>query len=277
MTHDTCGRSSPDAFAYFDPESSCWRTSQDTLLSDSTVCSVTLPKRGSMRNGWLYERPTLARPTGGNGSSALLGTPSAADAMGGHLSRGGTRSHELLLKGQVKALLPTPVAQDDMKSAEAHLAKKDRETITSLTVMTRQYAETGEWANKLLPTPTANIADNGGSQHPDKRRAGNHLPSIQDVAEHELLPTPRASRGASQTETVKLLPTPVASDSANARNSTANRTKTQPSVESGAWSGKGLESLSDLTFRGAFTNPPSDDGNTLSESPRLGQLTIEDA
>ncbi len=43
---------------------------------------------------------------------ALLQTPSAADALGGHLSRGGTRSHELLLKGQVKALLPTPTTDD---------------------------------------------------------------------------------------------------------------------------------------------------------------------
>lgn len=36
----------------------------------------------------------------------------------------------------------------------------------------------------LLPTPSANIAANGGSQDPVKRRAGGHQPSIQDVAEH---------------------------------------------------------------------------------------------
>jgi len=36
----------------------------------------------------------------------------------------------------------------------------------------------------LLPTPSANVAENGGSQHPDKRRAGGHQPSIADVVEH---------------------------------------------------------------------------------------------
>lgn len=51
-----------------------------------------------------------------------------------------------------------------------------------------------EAGGMLLPTPQANIADNGGSQHPDKRREGGHSVSIQDVAEH-LLPTPRASDG----------------------------------------------------------------------------------
>lgn len=60
----------------------------------------------------------------------------------------------------------------------------------------------------MLPTPGANIATNGGAQHPDKRRAGGHQPSIQDVAEFGLFPTPRATRGGSNTETLDLLGTP---------------------------------------------------------------------
>lgn len=43
----------------------------------------------------------------------------------------------------------------------------------------------------LLKTPTAQIAVNGGSQHPDKRRAGGHGPTLADEVEH-LLPTPKA-------------------------------------------------------------------------------------
>jgi hypothetical protein len=42
----------------------------------------------------------------------------------------------------------------------------------------------------LLKTPTAQLAVNGGSQHPDKRRAGGHGPTLADQVEH-LLPTPR--------------------------------------------------------------------------------------
>ena len=43
----------------------------------------------------------------------------------------------------------------------------------------------------ILKTPTANLATNWGSQHPDKRRAGGHGPTLADEVEH-LLPTPTA-------------------------------------------------------------------------------------
>lgn len=87
----------------------------------------------------------------------------------------------------------------------------------------------------LLPTPAANIASNGGSQHPDKRRAGGHQPSIQDVAEH-LLPTPMvgstspAAHGQisgdyrrRMDEALALMPTPRAADSTGVRGRTPNR------------------------------------------------------
>jgi hypothetical protein len=83
----------------------------------------------------------------------------------------------------------------------------------------------------LLKTPTAQLAVNGGSQHPDKRREGGHGPTLADQVEF-LLPTPQAadgSRGAdvetgarrpsgakrseNLTTTVsQLLPTPNATD-----------------------------------------------------------------
>lgn len=102
------GPSSPDAFAFYDPDLLSLRMSQATLLSDSTGSSPTLPKWGWLHDGALYELPTWVPRISAPGCSSLLGTPSAADALGGHLSRGGSRKHELLLKGQVKALLPTP-------------------------------------------------------------------------------------------------------------------------------------------------------------------------
>lgn len=43
----------------------------------------------------------------------------------------------------------------------------------------------------LLRTPTAQLAANGGSQHPEKRKAGGHGPTLADEVEH-LLPTPSA-------------------------------------------------------------------------------------
>lgn len=45
----------------------------------------------------------------------------------------------------------------------------------------------------LMPTPCAALASNGGSQDPEKRRAGGHSVQLHDVIEH-LTPTPTASR-----------------------------------------------------------------------------------
>lgn len=79
-------------------------------------------------------------------------------------------------------------------------------------------------AVRLLKTPTAQLAVNGGSQHPDKRKAGGHGPTLADEIEH-LLPTPTAanSHGNGQNNrgdlllpgAVALLPTPRATDGVN--------------------------------------------------------------
>ncbi|MGA5134986.1 DNA (cytosine-5-)-methyltransferase [Streptomyces olivoreticuli] len=53
----------------------------------------------------------------------------------------------------------------------------------------RQHAAPAEPAGEcpsapLLKTPTAQLAVNGGSQHPDKRREGGHGPTLADEVEH---------------------------------------------------------------------------------------------
>lgn len=77
----------------------------------------------------------------------------------------------------------------------------------------------------LLKTPTSNLATNGGSQHPAKRKRGGHGPNLADEVEW-LLPTPKASDGtngspnqrhdngdlALPSAAARLLPTPQASD-----------------------------------------------------------------
>lgn len=67
-------------------------------------------------------------------------------------------------------LLPTPAAARAGRQRSASAGAAVRPTLDSI--------------HQLLPTPSANIAANGGSQDPTKRRAGGHQPSIQDVAEH---------------------------------------------------------------------------------------------
>lgn len=98
-------------------------------------------------------------------------------------------------------LLPTPVAQPSGNTPEDHLRKKPgRGVVTDLAII----AENGLIGSggRLLPTPGAYDGERGGSQHPDKRKAGGHSVTMQDVAENlpALMPTPRATRGGSATE-----------------------------------------------------------------------------
>lgn len=178
-----------------------WEAPEMDLISGRwAVYSETLPRSGMTRNGELYAHPTSERATG----------------------------------EQECSYLPTPVAQPSGNTPEEHLRKKPgREVVTDLAIIaenglletggrllptpmagdargsrnaTANRAEPGKanngwtltdvvFAGQLLPTPTTNIGANGGSQDPDKRRAGGHSVSIQDVAEFELLPTPKAGDG----------------------------------------------------------------------------------
>lgn len=145
------GPSSPVSLASYDPATSSWRTYQGSLLSMEDErfprSWERWPTSGMTRRGRAYALPMWVRPTAESASSWLQ-TPSAADAMGGHLSRGGDRSDELLLKGQVKSLLPTP--RREGFDAGNHRGQPD-----SLNQTVRQ-----------LPTPKTSDA-NGSKPHGD--------------------------------------------------------------------------------------------------------------
>jgi hypothetical protein len=159
----------------------------------------------------------------------------------------------------------------------------------------------GPACSSLLKTPTAQLAVNGGSQHPDKRKAGGHGPTLADEVEHllptpratdgtkggpnqrgssgdlmlpsavMLLPTPRATRGGSATETVYLLPTPTAQDAAGSRNSTVPR-------QEGSTAHPG-DTLTDAmtVLTGARTRARSNGGSESSDGRLLGQLSLDEA
>lgn len=105
----TSGPTSLVPFAFYDPESSCWKTSQTTFDSDSAPSSPTLPPSGSMHAGALYAHRTSALPTSGAGSSSspLLPTPRTSDTNGpGRHGAGGPDLRTAV------TLLPTPTARD---------------------------------------------------------------------------------------------------------------------------------------------------------------------
>lgn len=79
MTSGGCGRSFIDWFANYDPDMSCWRTSQACLLEDLDRFSETWPRAGMTRNGRAYERRPLVRRRIATEYS-LWPTPVASDA-----------------------------------------------------------------------------------------------------------------------------------------------------------------------------------------------------
>jgi len=133
---------------------------------------------------------------------------------------------------------------------------------------------------RLLKTPTSQLAVNGGSQHPDKRRAGGHGPTLADEVEH-LLPTPRTSdtngtgrhgTGGPDLRTgpllpgavEKLLPTPMAADSERTSLTMPNGNPT-------------LAGAIDSLGSAPTTPKRSRGGKQPSAGPHPGQLTIADA
>lgn len=96
----------PQPIARWNPRRMVWETDELDLFSElSEPYSETFPTSGMTRNGRLLPLPTSGAATDENGSSSspLLPTPSVADGMGGHLTRSGSRSDELLLPGVAKA------------------------------------------------------------------------------------------------------------------------------------------------------------------------------
>lgn len=274
----------PEPIATWNPARGAWEKAETTVLCGHRVLfSGTWPASGMTRGGSLYPLPTSEPPTGARGSSS---PPS---------------------------LLPTPTAHDDGKSPEAHLAMKarlpggPRSSITSLSVLARNAMRP-----VLLKTPTAQLAVNGGSQHPDKRRAGGHGPTLADQVEH-LLPTPAARDWKSGQSNIMdrnarplnevvemLLPTPRATDGTkggpNQRGSSGDlmlpsavmqllptptaadsrNSRNATAGRSPESSGHPRKTLCDVFWTGESTNSPSAAGNASSAGRPPVQLSLDE-
>jgi hypothetical protein len=79
-----CGENLRGSFAWFDPDSSSWKTYQRSLFQAEgwIEFSATWPKSGSMRSGRVFERRTLEPLTVGIAGFSLGGwpTPTASDS-----------------------------------------------------------------------------------------------------------------------------------------------------------------------------------------------------
>lgn len=318
--------------ASWEPESGRWLAANGTsedLFGQSEPFSGRYPTRGMTRSGRLYQLPTLVPPTGGNESSSspghLLPTPAVRDYKGGvdieaemqlRRSRGAGAYSDLATAAEyVGKLLPTPSANQYGDNPDTWEARRQRWRET----YQQQQGGAGNGfglttamaVQALLKTPTSNLATNGGSQPPEKRKAGGHGPTLADQVEHDLpllptplsgearhgspnqhragradrlnLPTPRATRGGSGTETMYalggqrtdegrpqgevLLPTPDASVGTGGRTSKSM----EPTRPSGA---KASIKLEDVVHHRLLPTPGAalaDGGQTNRSGDRIGE------
>lgn len=227
------GHMSREPFAYFNPDSSCWRMSQPSLpLENLPELSVIFPRSGMTRNGCAYELPTSVLPMAEPESSSLLPTPNHRDYKG---SPSAAWEEQASLPRAVE-LLPTPGVAGGGKKIPEDATWSGKAAYKTDGTKVQVHLDRIEM---LLPTPTA--TPYGNNQSASSGAAVR--PSLDSLAPL-LLPTPRATRGGSHTETVALLPTPTAADSE----------RTSVTYERG-----------NPTLLGAVTNPPLDDGNTFSD------------
>jgi hypothetical protein len=185
-----------------DPGCSCSRTSLGcSLLMAGTLWPMSFrdwPRSATWDATGYYELPTLAPLTSGSGSSSsrgLLPTPAAGNFNDGESPASfEARRHANLAKGingngqgtplaiAAQRLLPTPVVTNRAGMEPSPATQRGT-----------RGADLGPVIGDLLKTPTAQLGVNGGSQHPDKRKAGGHGPTLADQVEHQLLPTPQTA------------------------------------------------------------------------------------
>jgi len=122
MIRDTSGPSSPSAFAWYDPDTRSWRTSQATLVLGSDEFSETWPRSGMTRNGTAYQRrPSAPRTSATAYSLSLHGelqwTPTA---------KANQDSPSMEARAPGRHLWATPNA-NDAKNAVARVRHKSKQ------------------------------------------------------------------------------------------------------------------------------------------------------
>jgi hypothetical protein len=118
-----------ESFAWWDPATSSWRTSQRSLLTDWTLFSERWPKQGMMRNGHVFRRQLWAPVIGEIGGGALP-TPVASDGVGAKNAtsnrKPGSKHHSGTTLVDWGRMLPTATTNDS-KNASLPPSQSDRD------------------------------------------------------------------------------------------------------------------------------------------------------
>jgi hypothetical protein len=163
MMSDTYGPTFVRELAYFDHDLSCWRTLEDTLLSDSVKFSEKLPSWGTVQGGVLSEHrmPELHIS---EHECSLLPTARATGAMNDPMDLTLRMVQDRGYKSRLEeaiALLPTPTVVDmgNNKTPDEWEAWKETQKAKHRNGNGHGASLTQE-AISLLPTPKATNNEN---------------------------------------------------------------------------------------------------------------------
>jgi|CXWL01.1.fsa_nt_gi hypothetical protein len=171
LVRDSFGHSC-EPFAWFDPESRCWRTWQRCLVEGWEIFSGTWPRSGMTRNGIAYRRPALVPLTKGTAFGLLLPTPTASQYGSNRSASSGAAVRPSL--SQI-AKWPTPMRADARGSSGANRIGKQVQLVDAV---------------RMWPTPTAVDGRRGtGTYRPQD--TGIPLPQAVAMAERFATPTSR--------------------------------------------------------------------------------------
>lgn len=325
----------PEPIATWNGARGVWERLTQTIFCEHRVpYSETWPTSVSMRRGSLYPPLTQERPTAASASSSSDGPPTASRVLPATAARDWRSGKSNIMDRNSRplsevietGLLPTPMTIN----RTSQRAQTGRPTSgpqrggpsygledVLLPTPTAELNAPAPWKpdvdwwlqsratrnlegvltgnTPMLKTPTAQLAVNGGSQDPAKRRAGGHGPTLADQVEHELpsrpspaalLPTPRATdgtkggpnqRGSSgdlmlPSVAVGLLPTPMAEDSHHTSRGASPRRAAKRAAEGRQLT---VEEKIVLLFSGEPTAPPSPAGSPSSGGQHQGQLSLD--
>lgn len=218
-TNAGSGPESRNAFAWLDPASSSWKTSQGSLLEDSDTFSRTWPRWGLMRRGECFPAAAWV-PHTSEIESSFWQTPIASEDEGtGFRSRGTPK-----LAGQAKGW-PTPKACNSDKGGNPR--PQDRgDLVAASRGWPTPTASKGEGCYEngtlklsgeaaLWPTPCAQENDRKNSTGPwmqlSRKIKGWPTPTAEAYGNNQS-PSPNAAVRPGLDQLAKTWPTPLALD-----------------------------------------------------------------
>ncbi len=186
-TIETSGPTPSESFAEYDPDSSCWRTFQASLLTNTLEpYSGTWPRAGTMRNGTVSQQPQLVPHTFVTGSSSWP-TPDAFAANGVVSLRKAAHGRHAVSLIHAVNLWPTPNVPNGGRTTWH--AEQNGNTWTH---QGKKVQFGLEQAARMWPTPRSSPNENRQTKRTPSQEAGSHGLSL--AAEVNKWPTPTAKR-----------------------------------------------------------------------------------